>query len=60
MSSGEASAKTQRRVNVPNPRMPEKRTLYSLFLFIMLIAYWMFVWQMERIVVTPEQLAAPI
>jgi hypothetical protein len=39
--------------------MPEKRTLYSLFLLMMLIAYWIFVWQMERIVITPDQLPLP-
>jgi len=39
--------------------MPGKRTLYSLFLFVLFIAYWIFVWRMERIVVTPDQVPLP-
>ncbi|MFN2136980.1 MAG: SPFH domain-containing protein [Candidatus Promineifilaceae bacterium] len=37
-------------------RLPSKRTLYLLFLLALLVAYWIFVWRMERIVLTPADI----
>lgn len=47
------------RLTMPRPRMPQKRALYSLFLFALFIAYWLFAWRMERIIVTPDQIPLP-
>jgi regulator of protease activity HflC (stomatin/prohibitin superfamily) len=41
-------------------RLPSKRTLYLLFLVLLFVAYWIFVWQMERIVLQPEDLPLPL
>ena len=40
---------TQRRSRLPSPKKPSRRALFSFFLFFLLICYWLFVWQMERI-----------
>ena len=58
-SSQPSSSAPPTRRGIPTPRMPEKRTIYSVFLFIVFILYWVFVWQMERLTITPDQLPLP-
>lgn len=59
MSSMSSAGNAARRRRLPSPRMPQKRLLYSLFLFLLFIAYWVFVWQMERLTIRPDQIPLP-
>jgi regulator of protease activity HflC (stomatin/prohibitin superfamily) len=58
--SASETSQSQRSTSQRSRRLPSKRTLYLLFLVFLLVAYWIFVWQMERIVVQPEDLPLSI
>jgi hypothetical protein len=54
------SSTWQRRLRIPTPRIPTKRTLYSLFLLMITGFYWVFVWKMERINLADYKLPFPL
>ncbi len=56
MTSSQPSPINEESGRTPVVRMPNKRTLYMLFLLFLLIAYWIFVWRMERIALIPEDM----
>ena len=59
MTANESSS-WQRRLRIPAPRIPTKRTIYSWFLLIIAFFYWFFAWKMERIDLAQYQLPYPL
>jgi len=54
------SSSWQRRLRIPAPRLPSKRTIFSLFLLMIGFFYWAFIWQMERIDLAEYKLPYPL
>ncbi len=59
MASNQSSI-WQRIFRLPEFRLPSKRTIYSVFLLILVAFYWVFAWQMERIDLDQYQLPYPL